>query len=284
MNKTRKIGISTEADYITRENFASYRENGIDVFELCFEEEKLYLELDFKKVVNDANAEGVEAWSYHLPYYYFEHSIISEKDEEMRKAAVRDKSEWIKKAADAGFKYAVLHPSLEPILDIDRPFCMNSAKQSIKELSEVAKKSGMILAVENLPRTCLGKTSDEMLDLVSMAPDARFCLDINHPLLEEPSEFLRKIKDRVVTMHISDYDFVNERHWMPGEGKIDWKRVMDILDEINYNGAMIYEVPRGRLVIDTIKRERDLEPGDYRRNADELHQRLELTKLGEILV
>ena len=197
---------------------------------------------------------------------------------------MKAKSEWIKKAADAGFKYAVVHPSNEPISDENRPIAMLSAKRSIAELSEVAKNEGIVLAVETLPRSCLGNCSSEILELLSLAPDAKVCFDTNHLMNEDPSDFIKKVSDKIATMHISDYDFIDEKHWLPGEGLVDWKKLMDAHDEIGYEGAMIYEVPRPGFAMKTIERERNLVPADYRRNADELLSRSKLTKLGKTLV
>jgi hypothetical protein len=42
------------------------------------------------------------------------------------------------------------------------------------------------------------------------------------------------------------YDFINERHWMPGDGKIKWSGLITRLEEINYNGAFMYEVSLNR--------------------------------------
>ena len=41
---------------------------------------------------------------------------------------------------------------------------------------------------------------------------------------------------------MSDYDFLNERHWLPGEGKIDWVEVVDTLEEVGYDGVLLYEL------------------------------------------
>ena len=81
---------------------------------------------------------------------------LSETEEEKRRFAVKFQSEWIKKAADAGFRYAVLHPSGEPIGKEERYAMMEGAKHSVAELSEAAEKAGIALAVENLSRSCLG--------------------------------------------------------------------------------------------------------------------------------
>ena len=76
---------------------------------------------------------------------------------------------------------------------------------------------------------------------------------------------MEKLADRIVTVHISDYDFINERHWLPGEGKNDWNALFAKFQEIDYNGVWMYEVslkcPK------TIIRDRDLTFDDFYKNA-----------------
>ena len=45
-----------------------------------------------------------------------------------------------------------------------------------------------------------------------------------------------------MTTHISDHDYENERHWLPGEGKINWNALIGALEKIGYRGVFNYEV------------------------------------------
>ena len=47
---------------------------------------------------------------------------------------------------------------------------------------------------------------------------------------------------RIITTHISDHDYVDERHWLPGEGKIDWMRMLAAFETIGYEGVFNYEL------------------------------------------
>lgn len=35
---------------------------------------------------------------------------------------------------------------------------------------------------------------------------------------------------------------LKERHWLPGEGKINWKELIAALDSCGYSGVWMYEV------------------------------------------
>ena len=147
---------------------------------------------------------------------------------------------------------------------------MSCAKAHLASLAEIAKQYGAVIAVENLPRTCLGRNSDEMLVLISAHENLRVCFDTNHLLGEDPIAFLDRVGEKVITTHVSDYDFVNERHWLPGEGRLDWQAILGKLREIGYGGVWLYEIsfscPK------TILRDRDLTCEDFVRNAEELFE------------
>ena len=85
----------------------------------------------------------------------------------------------------------------------------------------------------------------------------RVCYDTNHLLGEAPLDFIKKIGPKIITLHVSDYDFINERHWLPGEGDNDWQAVYSALSDVGYNGVWMYEV--GLLPPKTIERR----PIDY---------------------
>ena len=125
-----------------------------------------------------------------------------------------------------------------------------------------------MIAVENLPRTCLGKNSAEIAELLSAHEDLRACFDTNHLLSEPLADFMRNINNKIITTHISDYDFVNERHWLPGEGKIDWPLIMKTLFEVGYEGPILYEA-NPWITPKTITR-RPLTLSDYRENYEAL--------------
>ena len=174
----------------------------------------------------------------------------------------------IAKASDIGIDKFVVHPSCEPIADELRAEFIKNSQESLNELAEFAHLRGAVIAVENLPRTCLGRDSKEMLELISVNDKLRVCFDTNHVLKENVVDFVKNVKDKIVTLHVSDCDFVNERHWLPGEGKVDWPELTTALKEINYNGVWMYEI--GLKTPDSIKRERDLTFVDFVHNAEQL--------------
>lgn len=238
-----------------------------------------YDAVDYQQIKRLSFAHGIDLWSFHLPFMPFETIDISSLAPEIRKYSIDYDSELMKKAAEIGIKRYVIHPSGEPIADEEREDRMKAACDSLAILAQIADDCGGTIAVENLPRTCLGKNSNEILRLLSSDDRLRACFDTNHLLSEPISDFIRSIGTRIITTHISDYDFIDEKHWLPGEGGIDWPTLYRDLLSINYNGVWMYEL--GFSAPRSISRPRDLTPADFARNAHEIFEGQPITLIAQ---
>lgn len=272
-----KIGLSTVAKPVCEELFRNYAAAGISAMEFSLKAQ-IYETFDFKKAEEWAKKYNVDLWSCHLPYRTSEKINLVEKS--MQKQTVSYLSEIIKRAADGGVGKYIMHGSFSGITDENREESMKCSKENLAQLSDIAKQSGGTLVVENLPPACLGRTSDEILEMISVSDDLRVCVDTNHFLLDEtPADYIHKLGDKLVSVHISDYDMVNERHWLPGEGKNDWQSILKALKDVNYGGVWLYEV--AFIPVDTIQRERDLTCEDFVKNANEIFGNEKVTVYGK---
>lgn len=187
---------------------------------------------------------GVKVWSLHLPFKWRgEHPYAdpTTTDAEIWQETLDRDIPLIEGCGKAGIKHLVIHPSREPFKDDEREKYMQVAIEHLGILSDICKKNGCILCLEDLPRTCLGRDSDEMLRFMESNPDLRICFDVNHLLRENHAEFVKKVGKYIVTTHISDYDFVDEKHWLPMQGQINWRMLQSALELADYNGPFMYE-------------------------------------------
>ena len=234
---------------------------------------------DYRRIARLARENGVALWSLHLPFWPFSEIDISSTDRALREKSVAYLGEILRQAADVGVDKFIIHPSAEPIRDEDRPARLAAAGESLAALSALAVQCGGVVAVEDLPRTCLGRDSAEILRLLSADEHLRACFDTNHLLQQEsPADFARAVGDKILTLHVSDYDFRNERHWLPGEGDVDWNDLLDALDEIGYKGVWMYEV--GFDCPASLTRPRRLNCRDFVENAQALFARRAPAALG----
>ena len=272
-----KLGYSNGIYPITAEIFESYKAAGICGMEISLSKANSDL-LDFAEVKKLADQYGIELWSFHFPFLPFSEIDISQPS--IADSSVEYLCSFIDKMASAGIKVAVIHPSGEPIAESDRPVRLECAKKSLKKLADYADTKGVIIAVEDLPRTCIGRNSSDILELLSAHDSLRVCFDTNHLLSESIHDFIMKVGSKIITTHVSDFDAVNERHWLPGEGVIDWQALRADLESVGYDGYWLYEVG---LVgsTNTVDRERALTRSDFKRNFDEITEGKPITQIGE---
>lgn len=192
-------------------------------------------------------ASGLKLWSVHLPFGDgWDPSLEAETD---RLYAVGEMKRLMKGSAEWGAKVIVLHGSFEPVDEERRPERMSACRKSIRTLAECARTHGLKLAVENLPRTCLGRDSQEMLQLTDDGAACGTCFDVNHLLRESHEAYLNRAGETIITTHLSDYDGIDERHWLPGKGIVPWARLYEQMTACGYQGPMLFELrpdPEGR--------------------------------------
>jgi sugar phosphate isomerase/epimerase len=185
-------------------------------------------------------AAGLSFWSVHAP---FDGPDLSTLDEAHRRASVDSAVRALDLASELEVALVVVHASGDPVGDGERRQRLVQLVRSLNELLKRASQRGLLLAAETLPRSCLANRAAELLWLAETVDgDLRVCYDVNHiTLYEDVTDTLRALGPRLATVHISDHDGVNERHWIPGQGLVDWPRFVAGLDEIGYTGCLMHE-------------------------------------------
>ena len=229
-------------------SLSALRDAGIECVELSFNFDKFMNVIRFperwQECAELAERVGVELWSIHLPFSQV--LDISSPEEHYRAITYYTHTRLIEAAGKAGVKVAVLHPGAEPISLEERSERLANSRDGIRKLREACDRAGLLLAVETLPRTCLCNSSSEMIELLR-GTGAGIVFDTNHSLGEDNVAFLAALADSgipIYSLHISDYDFVDERHRLPGDGCNDWSALISILERAGYSGPLMYEVVR----------------------------------------
>ena len=115
------------------------------------------------------------------------------------------------------------------------------AVESLKECQAHAEKVGVRLGLEPLNRfeTYFLNRADQALALAEdVGGNCGVSLDIFHMNIEEADwpEAIRSAGDRLVDFHVAD----NNR-MPPGQGAIEWEKLMRTLDEVGYQGCVTVE-------------------------------------------
>ncbi len=111
----------------------------------------------------------------------------------------------------------------------------------LKEVYAYAQKSGVRIAIEPLNRfeTYFINRGDQALKMAQdVGPDCGVCLDVFHMNIEEVDMFatIRKVGKRLADVHVAE----NNR-LAPGMGNVNWKKLVETLREVGYDGALTME-------------------------------------------
>lgn len=193
----------------------------------------------YREDMDRARRQGLKLWSVHLPYGQ---DLDLTAGDDRYDETFENFAWYVGETIAMGAKRYVVHVFVpEPVPLKGREDMLERANRNVKRLAEYVAEKGAILTVEALPRTNLGNTAQECLRMIA-GTKAGICLDVNHLLTESHREFIAAAHDYIKTVHLSDYDFVDEKHWVPGEGKLDWKELLSLLSEYGYEGVLMFEV------------------------------------------
>ena len=169
---------------------------------------------------------------------------LSTTDETARTAAVATALKAVDLAVAIDAKVIVFHASSEPIPPAQRQARLEQAYRSFVAIGEYCLRMHRRPAIERLPRSCLGNTIAELTQLADrLGAPFGVCLDTNHGMAGYASlaDDVRTLGSRLIATHLSDYDGVDEKHWLPGRGVVDWAGFLAALRDIDYSGPFNYE-------------------------------------------
>ncbi|MBJ6368886.1 sugar phosphate isomerase/epimerase family protein [Snuella sedimenti] len=198
--------------------------------------QKILAKIDF--VVPLLKKYNINAWSVHIPYG--DGIDVSHTDETTRKIAIEEVTRIMDACKKLELEKFVMHPGFGNVSDEDRDAKLAACKKSLKKLVKHAAKYNARYTIECMPRECLGNTNQDLLFLLKVK-GLQVCIDTNHLLHDTHEQFVEEIGPYVATMHAADYDRVNERHWLPGKGVINWNELIDGLVTVGYDGPFLFE-------------------------------------------
>ena len=185
----------------------------------------------------------VEVGSIHIPFGAM--TAVGAADEYLRTSSVQFIREFLKVTSPLKCRNYTLHPSTEPIAEEDRAAHMAGLRKSLKELEDSARAQNAVFNLENLPRTCLGRDLAEMEEMLEDMPEDVFgyCVDVNHfcGFAKACPQIIAKLGPRINSMHLNDYDGVDECHWYPGLGVLDWPAIIREIRKLPQKVVLIQE-------------------------------------------
>ena len=174
-------------------------------------------------------------------------------DEFVRRLSVYEVAAWLAPYADLGGDVVVIHLTGAAFNDeasnaINIEAAIDAARRSLDELYTIADRLGLRIACENLmergtPRP-LCRVEQLRAFIEPYPATVGICLDTGHAAVNalNPASEARAAGERLIATHLQDTDGIEDRHWVPGAGHINWDELASTLRQIGYTGLWTFEL------------------------------------------
>lgn len=141
-----------------------------------------------------------------------------------------------------------LHAGGDSDKHADRKENIRKTRAFLEAIMPDLEKYNTSINIEYLPRGCIGNTPEELEEIIAGFPTNRvgICFDVNHasPLTHEVPKLIARLAPYINSFHLSDTDGIDECHWFPGQGIIDWPACMKEIKAIKRDIVLILEVQK----------------------------------------
>jgi sugar phosphate isomerase/epimerase len=226
---------------LSEETFRAMREAGIETVEVVYHPRFADPEMR-RSLAAWISAAGLKVQSLHARFGYVSISALDERVRAVSLAELLCEMEFM---CEMGGRCFVVHSGGLVLHEEKRPEHFRLCRESLKVIADVCSARGVRLALEFLPRNCLGNTCDELLRLIEGIDHGTLgvCLDTNHANIgRDLAEATRALARRIFAIHVSDNDGMVERHWFPYQGVIDWNAFTEAIQASGFSGPCMYEV------------------------------------------
>ena len=164
----------------------------------------------------------------------------------LRRAVLRRLKKSIFYAGQLGCRLWLFHPGLKSGVSHFYPgMDWQLNLDSVRVLLKVARKEGVEIAVENVPEPhpFLMKNVEEFSHFYDeLGEDIGMVLDVAHANLNhETQNFIKRLSNKIVRMHVSDNDGARDLHLGIGHGTIDWESVAKTIKDAEYGNVIMLE-------------------------------------------
>ncbi len=168
---------------------------------------------------------------------------LASHDDGQRKAAVDETLATLDVAAAIHYSTLVVHGGVPEPHAGPADNHLSALVRSLEELSPVAERYGVRLAVEVIPNAL--STPSTLVDLIESDIDADLgiCMDVGHArLMGDVVDGIETCSGHLITTHLHDNRGRHDDHLVPGKGVIDWDGALLAFQKIGYDGAWMFEL------------------------------------------
>jgi sugar phosphate isomerase/epimerase len=166
---------------------------------------------------------------------------IASTDRAARIEAMDEIKRAIEVAEHVPFRFLIQHIGVPNESFNERKF--ESAMTSVEHLRAFAKPLGVRILVENIPNEL--STPDRLVEFIrtSHMDDVGVCFDTGHAnMMGDVATAFETVKNYIHSTHIHDNDKFKDSHLWPGDGTIDWKSTLELLNQAPHKPPLLLEI------------------------------------------
>jgi sugar phosphate isomerase/epimerase len=182
-------------------------------------------------------------YSIHAPY---SDTNLAADDDLIREWILKRIRASIRFTSEINAKCMVIHPGWTTATErFSRGRSWELNLRSLHWLMRYAGEYGVDCLIENVPSPTpylLVSVDDFKLFEDEMRPPMNYVFDVAHAhLQDEEFIFLEEFGYKIKHIHVSDNNGTSDQHLPVGDGNINWRKVLDSLDDIGFDGWIVIE-------------------------------------------
>ena len=219
-----KIGIFNWYGYVEpfEKRVEQIKKAGYDHLMLWWEDESYPKHIDRRDFIKIVKSYDLNLDNIHLPSEGI-NTLWSDGMDRIKK--VDEIRKWMDECKESGAETVVLHPTNGIGITLNNSMGYKSFEKIVYEAEDIKLK----VAIENT----------RMLNYLEFIFEefksdfAGLCYDSSHDFINGQScgDILEKWKHRLFCVHLSDCDGIDDWHWIPGKGIVDWNKIIPIIKE-----------------------------------------------------
>lgn len=194
-----------------------------------------------KKFLSLCDSNKIKPNSVHCFFFSNLGYDVADKNPDIRKKALESNMVLFQGAKDIGARYVVTHLFGWNVTDRSEDETMFLAKKAVLAFLPEAERTGVKIAIENMNGNWTVKHINQLIDEINH-PLLGICFDTGHAAIySDVGIELKLCGNQLLGLHIHDNHFLEDDHFPPFRGKIDWKAFTSALVSIGYKGPLIFE-------------------------------------------
>jgi len=215
--------------------------------------------IEYVEILNEYPNDSIDIGmmeSYNLKYTVHAPTTdinIASLNRSIQKTSINEIKKTIDMANKLNSDIVVIHPSGRVILGYPcEEKILSRCKDSLKECGKYGKDNGVMVTVENMPKSnwLIHQDIFKLNELVSEI-NINITLDIGHASTmgyEAKDLYFDSIKH----IHLSDNYLDKDLHLGLGKGKINFKNILKVFKKNNYKGRYILEINDNSPIMDSV--------------------------------